>query len=102
MAAGLADANDEMVNLVVKPVWKQLSEADRRFLQAMARDRGDTSTSDIAARLEKSPSHVGVYRSRLIRAGIIISSGHGRVRFTHEALRNWLRSRDEGGGLTDD
>lgn len=94
MAVGLADANDEMVNLVIRPVWKHLSEADRRFLQAMARDRGDSTTSDIAARLEKPPSHIGVYRSRLIRAGVIISSGHGRLRFTHEALHSWLRSRD--------
>lgn len=102
MAAGLADASDEMVNLVIKPVWKRLSDADRRFLQAMARDSGDSSTSDIATRLAKPPPHVGVYRSRLIRAGVIISAGHGRVRFTHEALRTWLRSRGGDAGPADD
>ena len=60
----------------------------------MAVDRGDSATSDIAGRLGKPPSHVGVYRSRLIRAGVIAGAGHGRVRFTHQALRRWLRSRD--------
>lgn len=91
MAAGLADASAEMVDLVIKPVWNRLSEADRQFVRAMARDRGDSSTSDIAARLEKPSSHVSMYRSRLIRAGVIVSSGFGRVRFAHDALRRWLR-----------
>ena len=91
VAAGLIDASNEMVELVIKPVWKRLSEADRRFLQVMARDESDSKTSDIAARLDKPPSHVGMYRARLIRAGVVISTGHGRIRFTHEALRNWLR-----------
>lgn len=94
MAAGIADANDEMVDLVVKPVWKRLSEADRGFLLAMARDSGDSRTADIASRLRASSSHVGVYRSRLIRAGVIRSPRRGRVRFTHEALRRWLQGRD--------
>ena len=93
MAAGLTDANAEMVDLVIKPVWKRLSEADRSFLLAMARDSADSSTADITARLQASPSHVGVYRSRLIRAGVIRSPRHGRVRFTHEALRRWLQER---------
>lgn len=94
MEAAIADASDEMVGLVIKPVWNRLSEADRLFLHAMAVDRGDSATADIAGRLGKPPSHVGMYRSRLIRAGVIAGSGHGRVRFTHEALRRWLRSRD--------
>ena len=94
MAAGLAEANSEMVDLVIKPVWKRLSDADRRFLLAMADDDGDSKTSDIAARLNKPSSHAGVYRARLIRAGVISSSGHGKLRFTHETLRNWLRKRN--------
>ena len=92
MAAGLVDADAEMVNLVIQPIWKRLSEADRQFLQAMAGDDGDSKSSDIAARLDKPPSHISVYRARLMQAGVIASSGHGRIRFIHEALRNWLRS----------
>ncbi|MDE0268233.1 MAG: ATP-binding protein [Acidimicrobiaceae bacterium] len=90
VAKGLLDANDEMVNLVIKPVWKRLSEADRAFLMAMAQDSGDSSISNIAARLRKSSSHVGVYRSRLIRAGVIRCTRRGHVRFTHESMRQWL------------
>ena len=99
LASALKDASDEMVRLVIMPVWKRLSDADRRFLEAMAVDDDESRVSDIAARLEKPPTHVGVYRARLIRSGAIASSGHGRVRFVHEALRNWLRQRGVEAGL---
>ena len=96
MAKALKDAGDEMVRLVIMPVWKRLSDADRRFVEAMAVDDGESRVADIAARLGKLPTHVGVYRARLIRAGVIASSGHGRVRFVHEALRQWLRPPGAG------
>ncbi len=42
----------------------------------------------------RTSSYISTYRSRLIRAGFIRSTGHGRVGFAHQATRAWLRSSD--------
>ena len=91
-ALGIAEAERRIGRLVLAPTWKGLSDVDRRFLIAMARDEGESRLTDIAARLEVDTKYAGVYRHRLINAGMIVSSGKGRVDFAHHATRDWLRS----------
>ena len=94
MSSGIAEAERRLPNLVLAPIWRSMSGMDRQFVLAMAQDDGDTSTADIARRLGRSSSYISTYRSRLIRAGFIRSTGHGRLDFAHHATRAWLRSPD--------
>ena len=94
VSSGVAEAERRLPHLVLAPIWRSMSAMDRQFALAMAQDDGDTSTADISRRLGRSTSYVSTYRSRLIRAGFIRSTGHGRVNFAHQTTRAWLRSPD--------
>lgn len=94
VVAGIAEAQRRIGRMVLAPTWKTLSEVDRRFLLAMATDGGESKLADIAERLGVTTSYAGVYRSRLIRAGMILAAGRGRVTLAHHAARDWLREQD--------
>ncbi|MDR1790643.1 MAG: ATP-binding protein [Propionibacteriaceae bacterium] len=78
--------------LVHEPAMKDLSDADRRFLQAMAVDEGPASISDIMNRLGATRDHVNKYRSRLIAAQMIEPVGRGLVEFSLPLTRAYLQS----------
>ncbi len=94
VSSGIAEAERRLPHLVLAPMWRSMSGVDRQFALAMAQDDAETSTADISKRLGRSSSYISTYRSRLIRAGFIRSTGHGRVDFAHQATRAWLRSPD--------
>lgn len=79
-------------DLVLAPELRPLSPIDRSYLTVMARDDGPSRTGEVAARLDVSASYAGVYRERLLKAGIIYDAGHGLVDFTLPAMRDYLRS----------
>ena len=93
MATGVSEAQRRIGRLVLGPIWKGLSDMDRNFLLAMAQDDGESRIADIADRLEVSASYASVYRQRLIRAGMIVSAGRGRIDVGSHATRSWLRSQ---------
>ena len=93
--AGAETALRRVGQLVVAPMWRDLAEGSRRFLAAMAIDDRPSRTSDIAARLGVSSAHVGTYRHRLIRSGMVAAAGHGRLDFALDATRDWIRGLDE-------
>ena len=66
---------------------------DRRFLLAMARDDGESRLADVAGRLGVDVNYAGVYRHRLIRAGMIVSTGWGRIDLADHAAREWIRAQ---------
>lgn len=88
---GIAEAETRIGRLVLAPTWRTLSDVDRRFLIAMARDAGESRLGDIAARLQVDVNYAGVYRHRLLGAGMIVATGKGRIDFAHHATREWLR-----------
>ena len=90
---GIAEARRRVGRLVIAPMWRELSNVDRRFLLAMASDEEDSKLADVAARLGVGVNYAGVYRRRLINAGMIISSGKGRITLTHHAARGWIRDQ---------
>jgi len=92
IATGVTEAERRIGRLVFAPTWRGLSAVDRRFLMAMAVDDGESRLADVAARLDVGTKYAGVYRRRLIDAGMIIPTGKGRIDFTHHATREWLRS----------
>ncbi|MYE08959.1 MAG: ATP-binding protein [Acidimicrobiaceae bacterium] len=95
VAAGAETARRQVGQLVIAPMWRDLSEGSRRFLAAMALDDGPSRTSDIAIRLGVSGGYVGVYRHRLMKSGLVAAAGHGRLDFALEAARPWIRGLDE-------
>lgn len=94
IAAGVAEAERRLPDLVLAPLWRSMSEMDRMFALAMAQDEGESSIGDIARRLGRSSSYVSTYRSRLIRNGFIHSPRRGCVDFAHRVTRAWLQHPD--------
>jgi hypothetical protein len=92
---GIAEAESRIGRLVLGPMWKSLSEMDQRFLLAMAEDDGPTQVADLPDRLGVKPNYLSVYRSRLLRSGMIMSPRRGQLDFAHHATRQWLRDGDD-------
>ena len=67
-----------------------LSEVDRRFLLATAHDDAESKLTDIANSLGATTRYAGVYRQRLLRAGMILPAAWGRITLAHHAARCWL------------
>ncbi len=93
VASGIAKAQQRIGPMVLAPVWKALSDGDRRFLRAMVQDEGESRLADIAARLDVTTSYVSVYRDRLLRVGMIVSTRWGHVTLAHHAARDWIRDQ---------
>lgn len=55
--AAIHEAEWAEVEQIVKPIWTGLSEVDRSFVSAMARDPGDSAIADIAERLGRSTNY---------------------------------------------
>lgn len=99
VAAGIEKARGRVARLVLGPTWRGLSDVDRRFLLAMAPDDGESRLADIADRLGVDTNYAGVYRHRLIRAGMIVATGRGRIDLAHHAARGWLRQKVRSGNV---
>lgn len=90
---GIRLAKDDMKSRILLQSYRGLSRMDRRFLQAMAEDGGDSSLADIAERLGKSSSYVAQYKNRLLEQGVIGLRGPGEVGFELPAMREFLREQ---------
>lgn len=90
--AGVSAGIREFGTAVHEPALNDLSEVDRAFVKAMADDRHESSTGEIAARLGRDHSYISQYRMRLIVAGIIEPAGRGRVRFTIPYMREFVHA----------
>ncbi len=97
---GIDRARSRIARLVLGPTWRGLSDVDRRFLLAMAHDDGESRLVDVADRLGVDTNYAGVYRHRLIRAGMIVATGRGRIDLAHDAAREWLRQKTLSGSTT--
>lgn len=83
--------SERMGRLVHEPALRDLPQAQRSYLAAMARDEGASSTGEVAARLGLSAQHANVFRTRLIERELITPAGHGRVDYSLPYLRDHLR-----------
>lgn len=71
---------------VTVPIWGRLPGRARDFLAAMSADTGPSRVSDLAERMNASPSLVNNYRRRLISEGVIAATGHGLVSYVDPHL----------------
>ena len=84
-------AKRDMIENIYEPVFKPLSQKDRQFLQAMAKDSGVSRIIDIKKRLSASDSTVQAYRKRLLDAGVIANERRGELAFTLPYIDEYLR-----------
>lgn len=90
-AGGVEAARKRLGSTFHATSLNDLSEVDRTYLVAMAQDDGPSSTGQVAARMQVTQQYAGVYRQRLIDAGIIEPVARGRVDFAIPYLRQYLR-----------
>ncbi len=91
--AAVASARREFENDVCETTLAALSDMDVRFLCEMALDEGESSTARVAERLDVTVDYAQKYRKRLIDAGVLESSGWGKVRICVPLLEGYLRER---------
>jgi len=91
---GGSDANLAFADAVCTPAYDGLTEAQRAFVDAMARGVSDAvRLKDIAEQVEKSASWASKYRSSLISAQVIVPAGRGLVRFAIPGFGEYVRSK---------
>lgn len=87
---GIEAARQRLGTMVIAAALADLSRMDRTVLSAMASKDGPSRTADIARAIGRDSKYVGVYRARLMAAGMIRSAGHGQVDFAMPYLREYL------------
>ncbi len=90
VSTGINEAEQRIGPLVHAPIWKDLSPMDKKVLVAMTHDDEDSELSEIGERIGKNGQYVSVYRHRLIKTGMVESSGVGRIRFVHRSAQSWI------------
>lgn len=81
----------DFTNGVIKRTCQELSDGDIAFLEAMLPDHGKASSvADIARRMGKSANYARVYRTRLVKQGVISVPRRGFVEFCMPFLREYL------------
>lgn len=91
-------ALDSYERRALRPLLDELRESERSYLEAMAHVADDallSSTSATAEEMGKTPQQVASARQALIDKGIIVSAGHGFVRFSVPYLRAYMLKPDE-------
>lgn len=78
---------------VIEAALAPASPKDLDFLHAMAQDDGPSTAGDIGRRIGAKTNLVANYRSRLVAAGLIEPTGHGKVDFAIPGLRKHLRAQ---------
>ena len=85
-------AMGDMENNVFKPILSPLSDNDRTFLKAMARQGETISTAKLQEALGKKGPAIQPYRKRLLDAGVIEAPRRGEFVFAVPYLAEYLIS----------
>ena len=96
--AGVAAAQHELDEGFYGSRWERATQAQRRYLAAMAADSDDDSpvaTHQIAARIGKSHSSLSPHRNQLIQKGLIYAPERGRVAFTVSGMADYINRLTE-------
>lgn len=91
LTAGVEAARRRLGATVLQAALSDLSQVDRTFLLKMSEDDGVSKLSVIAQRLGETTKYAGVYRRRLLDAGVVVDAGRGLLDFAVPHLRQYLR-----------
>jgi len=86
-------AMGDMENNVFKPILNPLSDNDKVFLKAMARQGETISTAKLQATLGKRGPAIQPYRKRLLDAGVIEAPRRGELVFAVPYLAEYLKNQ---------
>ncbi len=88
---GIELARSDMEQRVLAPTYRELSEQDVQFLEAMLPDGGGVSfISNVAERMGVSSNYASKYRARLIEQGVVGERGRGRIGFDMPFFREYV------------
>jgi chromosomal replication initiation ATPase DnaA len=93
VAAGIADAEQDMESMILDSSILDLSDTDIRFLLAMLEDEDVSRMAEIASRMKVSPSQASHYKRRLVNQGILFEAGRGKVVFCMPMFKELLAKR---------
>ena len=83
----------DMENNVFKPILSPLSDNDKIFLKAMARQGETVSTAKLQGALGKRGPAIQPYRKRLLDAGVIEAPRRGELVFAVPYLAEYLQNQ---------
>ena len=83
-------AMGDMENNVFKPILSPLSDNDKIFLKAMARQGETVSTAKLQAALGKKGPAIQPYRKRLLEGGVIEAPRRGELIFAVPYFAEYL------------
>ena len=87
-------AMGDMENNVFKPILNPLSDNDKIFLKAMAKQGETVSISKLQAALGKKGPAIQPYRKRLLEVGVIEAPRRGELVFAVPYLAEYLRQEN--------
>lgn len=88
---GIRDAQDDFRTHILAPTFRELSQIDLQFVEAMLDDENESRISDIAKRMGVESRYASKYRSRLLAEGVIEQVTRGVVRFALPEFRAFVR-----------
>jgi predicted transcriptional regulator len=88
---GIESAKNQMEVAVLETALSDISERDRAFIYAMAKDDGPSKISSVMERMNINSNYASTYRMRLINEEIIKPTGRGSIDFAIPYLREYLR-----------
>ncbi len=77
----------------LKPMLDERTNEERRYLASMSKvldEQREAKTADIAQELGKTPQQASRVRQSLLKCGIIIATGRGKVMFNVPYLREYI------------
>jgi len=89
---GIILAQNDLERMILDITYRELSDKDIAFLEAMLDDKEYSNISDISKRMDVTPKYAGIYRKRLIEQGIIGSIGYGKVAFDLPMFREYIQT----------
>lgn len=88
----LLEFDQYLLEYVYEKLYSELPRKERQFLEAM--ENGNNSIESIRKKVEVESKELGVYRSRLIRKGIIRSPMYGYVEFALPRFKEFIDYKD--------
>ncbi|MCH4083014.1 MAG: ATP-binding protein [Olsenella sp.] len=87
---GAADAQEDFRSHILAPTYRELSDVDLRFIEAMLEDTKESRVADIAQRMGVESRYASKYRGRLLAGGVIDQVARGVVRFALPGFRAYV------------
>ena len=96
VAGAATGARADIEKAMYRPLWNKASDAEQRYLLAMAqaeRARSGIAVADVLRRLGKSHADASTLRTRLIRKGLIHPTRHSYLDFSYPGFDRFVAAQ---------